>query len=65
MIDTSVFDLDLDSRSQGCEQAQISAPIISQSFQAIWMEFGILLRLVVMTLLLLLSSLDNIQGKEL
>ena len=40
-------------------------PIIFQSFQAIWMEFGILLRLVdVMNLILNLCHPFNIQGKE-
>ena len=31
-FDTSLIDLDLDSRSQGCEKANTSAPIISQRF---------------------------------
>ena len=42
--DTSLTDLD--SRSQECEKAKTSAPIISQSFQIIWMKFGLLLRFV-------------------
>ena len=45
-FDTNVIDLDRDSRSRECEKAKACAPIISQSFQSIWMEFGILLRLV-------------------
>ena len=40
-------------------------PIISQSFQLIWMEFGVLLRLVsVKNLILSLSLPFNIQGRE-
>ena len=46
IIDTSQTDLDLDSRSQECKQTNTSASIISQNFVSIWMEFGILLRLV-------------------
>ena len=38
-FDTSLIGLDLDSRSQECQKAKTSAPIISQSFQSIWMEF--------------------------
>ena len=40
MIDTSLIDLDLDSRSQECKKAKASAPIVSQSFQSIWRELG-------------------------
>ena len=35
-MDTSLADLDLDSRSQGCEKAEVSVPITSQSFN----QFG-------------------------
>ena len=31
----SMINLDLDSRSQECEKANVSAPIISHSFQSI------------------------------
>ena len=44
--DASLFDFDLHSRSQECEKAKTSAAYISQSFQLIWMEFGVLFRLV-------------------
>ena len=37
--DTSLIDLDFNSRSQECEKANTSAPIISQSYQSILMEF--------------------------
>ena len=61
----SLLDLDLGSRSQECEKAIAYAPIISQSFQSIWIEFGILLRLVdVKNLILLLSRPVNIQGRK-
>ena len=56
----SLTDLDLDSRSQMCEKAKPSAPIISQSFQSIWMEFG----LILMSLKLILSSPFNIQERD-
>ena len=46
-FDTSLIGLDLDSRSQECNKEQFSVAIISQSFQLIWMEFGLLLRFVV------------------
>ena len=38
--------IDLNSRSQGWKKANTSAPIISQSFESVWMEFAIVLRLV-------------------
>ena len=44
-FDTGVIDLDLDSGSQDCEKAETTAPIISQSFQLISVEFGLLWRL--------------------
>ena len=47
-FDTSVIDLNLDSRSQECKKTRTHAPIITQSFQLIWMEFGVLLRSVSM-----------------
>ena len=45
-------------RSQECKKAKDYLPIISQNFQSIWMEFGVLSRLVgVMNLILILSHL--------
>ena len=43
-FDASQIDLDLDSRSQESKKAKISGPDVSQSFQLIWMEFGVVLR---------------------
>ena len=65
-FDTSRTDLDLDSRSQECQKANISAPIISQSLQLIWMEYAILLRrLGTMNLILILfCPLIDIEGRE-
>ena len=64
-FDTSLFDLDLHSRSQECENEITSAPIASQTFQSIWMEFCIRLRLVgVVNLILSLSRPFNFQGRE-
>ena len=37
--ETGLSDLDLDSRSQGCEEAKVSALIIPQNSQSIWVEF--------------------------
>ena len=37
--------LTLTQLSQGCEEAQTSAPVICQSSWSVWMEFGVLLRL--------------------
>ena len=63
--DTSLLDLDLNSRSQDCKKRRTSAPNISQSFQSIDMEFSVLLRLAgVMKLILILSPPFNIQGRE-
>ena len=60
---TGLIDLELDSKSQECEKAKTSTPIISQTFQLIWIEFGMLLRLVdVMNLILVLSHQISIQG---
>ena len=42
--------------SQECEEAKTSVLIISSSFQSIWMEFGNVLRLVVLMKLILVSS---------
>ena len=42
-FDISLSDLDFESRSQGCEKAKIVAPVISQSVQLLWMEFGMLI----------------------
>ena len=59
-FETSLTDLDLDSKSQECEKEN-DVTII----QSIWMEYGILLRLVgVMNLKLSLSHPLNIQGRE-
>ena len=44
-FDTTLIDCDLVSRSQ-CKKANTSVAIISPSFQWIWMEFDIMLRLV-------------------
>ena len=44
--DTGLIDFDLHSRSQECKKAKSSVPVISQSFQSLWMEFGKMLRLV-------------------
>ena len=55
-FDTSLIDFDLDSRSQECEKAKTTAPDILQSFCSIWMEWGLLSRLVgVMNLIHILS----------
>ena len=39
------IDLDLHSRSEGCKKANITVPIISQSFELIWLELWMLRRL--------------------
>ena len=53
-FDASLIDLDLDSRSQECKKAKISAAIISQIFQLIWTKFVIMLRhVIVMNLILI------------
>ena len=55
---------DLDSRSKESKKAK-AAPVISQTIQSNWMEFGILLRCVrVINLMLILSHSFNTQGKE-
>ena len=45
-FDTSFRDLDLDSRSQGCEKAKTCVPFTSQSFQCKWMVSGLLLKIL-------------------
>ena len=63
-FDTGLTGLEFESRLQECEKAKTSTPIISQSFRSIWMEFGILLRLVgVMKLTLILCRPFSIQGR--
>ena len=45
------------------QESKTSAPVVSHSFQSVWMEFG--LRPVgVMILILILSCLFNFQGRE-
>ena len=52
-FNTGPAGLGLDSRSQECKKANLSAQIILQSFQSVWMEFGVLLSHVcVMNLIL-------------
>ena len=52
-------------RSKECEKAKTSMAIISQIFQLILMEFSMLLRLVgIVNLIVILSRLYNIQGRE-
>ena len=64
-LDLGLIDLDLDSVSKECDRAKLFTPTISQSFQWIWMEFGVLLRLVcVMSHMLILSHPFNIQGEN-
>ena len=64
-FDISLIDLDLDSRSQECKKAKSSAPIISQSFPLIWMEFALPLRHDgVLNHILTLSHLFSIPGRE-
>ena len=64
-FDTSLIVLDLDSRSQECENAEHSAPIILKSFQSVLTEFDLLLRRArVMNLIHILSCPFNIQGRE-
>ena len=62
-FDSSLSDFDHDSSSQKCKKAETSAPVIPQSFQLIWVEFGILLRLVSMLDLILNSSIQYL-GRE-
>ena len=58
--DTSLTDLDLDSKSRVGESKNFCG-----NYQSIWVEFGILLRLVgVMNCMLILFCLFSIQGRE-
>ena len=62
---SSLTDLYLDSRSQECEKARNSVPVITQSFQSVVMEFGVLLRLCGVTnFMLIVSHSLNIQGRD-
>ena len=45
-VNTGLIDLGLHSRSKEYEKTKTSAPIVSQSFQSIWMEFAIMLKFV-------------------
>ena len=59
-----VSDLNLDSRSERCENINTSIQIILQSCQMIWIEFVMLLRLVgLMMLILSLCVIINIQRR--
>ena len=59
------FDLDLDSRLHECKKAKIRAAVISQSVSSIWIEFGMLLKLVgLMNAVPILSCLFSIQRRE-
>ena len=53
-VDRRIIDLDLDSRSQEFKKAKPSEPSISQSFQSVCMEFGLLWRLIVVVNLILI-----------
>ena len=64
-FDISLIDLNLESRSQECEKALTSAPVISHSFQLIWMQVGILLGLVgVMMPIFIFAHPFNFQWRE-
>ena len=64
-FDSSLIDFDLDSRSQVCKKVKTFGPIVLQSFQSMWMGYGILLRLAgVLNLILILSCLLNIPGRQ-
>ena len=61
----SLIDYHLHSRSQNCESTNSSATMISQSSLLIWIEIGMVLRLVgVMSLMLLLSCPFTVQRRE-
>ena len=66
-FDSSLSDLDLDlaSKSQECEKANIFVSIISQSFELILIEFVMLLRLCLMKLMLIVSCSMKVQGRKL
>ena len=54
-----------DHRSAKCKKAKPSVPITSWSFQSIWMEFGLQLRLVgVRNFMPILYCPFNIQGRK-
>ena len=64
-FDMSLCDLGVYSRSELCQKAKGSGPVSLQSSRWIWMEIGLLLRLIgLMNLMLILSCLINIQGRE-
>ena len=64
-FDANLIQLDLDSRSQECKKSKTCVSVISESFQSICMEYGILLRLVgVMSFILILSEPLNVQRRE-
>ena len=66
-FDISPIDLDLYLRSQECEKAKTSVPIIShsQSFQPVWMEFGVLFSLAgVMNLIPILLVYSIFKGEN-
>ena len=64
-FDTNLIELDLDSMSQECKKSETCMSVVSESFQSICMEYGILLRLVgVMSFILILSEPLNIQRRE-
>ena len=64
-FDTSLICLACDSRSQEREKANTSMPVIAQSCQSIYVEFGILLRLVsVMNLVSILCRPFDIKGRQ-
>ena len=51
--------------SHGCEEANTDQPIISQSFDSIWLQFGMLWSLLVRWSLFILSGSISIQRREL
>ena len=64
LFDNSLTELEVIQRHRS--ESKNSLPIISPTFQSIWIEFGILLRLVdVMNLIIMLSCPFSIQGREL
>ena len=65
VILTCLFDLDFHWRLLEWMKAEISVPIVSQSFQLIWIEFSTLLRFVnLMNLKFISSRPFSIQGRE-
>ena len=60
--DSSLDDLDLDSKLQWCEKVETSGSIISQSERWIWVKFGMLFRHFVL-INLILSVLIIMQGR--